>query len=260
MGRIFITGAADGLGQLAARSLVEQGHQVVLHARNPDRAAEALSAVPGAEAALSADLSSIRETMALADQVNALGEFTAIIHNAGIGYQEQRRVNTEDGLPHVFAVNSLAPYILTSLIHKPQRLIYLSSGLHQDGASDLNDMTWQARSWNGFQAYAESKFHDALLASAIARKWSDVYANAMEPGWVATKMGGKSAPDSLEEGYKTQVWLAVSDDPAVLVSGAYFYHRKLRPAHPKTLNIELQERFLEECGRLSGVFFPTANI
>lgn len=260
MGRIFITGAADGLGQMAARSLVEQGHQVVLHARNPDRAREAMNAVPGAEHAVSADLSSIRETIAMADQVNALGEFTAIIHNAGIGYQERRRVDTVDGLPHVFAVNSLAPYILTSLINKPRRLIYLSSGLHQDGASDLKDMIWNARPWNGFQAYAESKFHDALLAFAVARKWPDIYSNALEPGWVATKMGGKSAPDSMEEGYKTQAWLAVSDEPEALVSGAYFYHKKLRQANPKTLDIELQERFLKECGRISGVSFPDADI
>jgi NAD(P)-dependent dehydrogenase (short-subunit alcohol dehydrogenase family) len=260
MGRIFITGAADGLGQMAARSLVEQGHQVVLHARNPDRAREALAAVPGAETALAADLSSISETIALAEQVNALGDFTAIIHNAGIGYQERRRIDTVDGLPHVFAVNSLAPYLLTSLIHKPQRLIYLSSGLHQDGATDLKDMTWQTRTWNGFQAYAESKFHDALLASAVAKKWSDVNSNALEPGWVATKMGGKSAPDSLEEGYKTQVWLATSDQEEALVSGRYFYHKKLRTAHPKTLDTELQERFLEECGRISGISFPQSNL
>jgi NAD(P)-dependent dehydrogenase (short-subunit alcohol dehydrogenase family) len=259
MGRIFITGAADGLGQLAARLLVQEGHQVVLHARNAERADQALAAVPGAESTLSGDLSSIRETIALAEQVNALGDFTAVIHNAGIGYQEHRRIDTVDGLPHVFAVNSLAPYILTSLIHKPERLIYLSSGLHQDGATDLKDLIWQTRSWNGFQAYAESKFQDALLAFAVARKWADVYANALEPGWVATKMGGKSAPDSLEEGYKTQAWLATSDQPEALVSGKYFYHKKRRPAHIKTQDTELQEKFLEECGRISGVKFPENN-
>ena len=103
----------------------------LLHARNDDRANEALKASPGAETALSAELSSIGETIELAEKVNKLGHFDAVIHNAGIGYQEARRGNSIDGLPPLFAVNSLAPYILTSLIQLPERLIYVSSGLHR---------------------------------------------------------------------------------------------------------------------------------
>jgi NAD(P)-dependent dehydrogenase (short-subunit alcohol dehydrogenase family) len=256
MGRIFITGSADGLGQMAAGILVTQGHQVVLHARNEKRAAEALAAIPASEAALSADLSSIKETIALADKVNALGKFTAVIHNAGIGYQEGKRINTVDGLPHVFAVNSLAPYILTCLIDRPERLVYLSSGLHQDGDASLNDLTWQQRPWRGFNAYADSKFHDALLAFAVANKWPDVYSNAVEPGWVATKMGGRSAPGNVKEGSETQAWLAATDDPQALVSGKYFYHHKLREPHSATMNRDLQDKFLAECAGISGISFP----
>ena len=73
MSRVFITGSADGLGQMAARLLVAQGHQVVLHARHAERAHQALQAVPGAEAAVSGDLSSIEETSRVAIQVNRLG-------------------------------------------------------------------------------------------------------------------------------------------------------------------------------------------
>ena len=181
MARIFVTGSADGLGQMAARLMVKDGHRVVLHARNEKRAKEALTAVPGAETAVPGDLSSIAECRQIAAQVNALGAFDAVIHNAGIGYREPRRIATVDGLPHVFAINTLAPYILTALIRKPKRLVYLSSGLHRSGDPSLKDLTWSARPWSGSSAYADSKLHDLILAFTVARKWPDVLSNALEP-------------------------------------------------------------------------------
>lgn len=257
MSRIFITGAADGLGQMAAKLLVTQGHQVVLHARNAARAKEALAAVPGAETALAADLSSIAETKALADEINRLGPFDAIIHNAGIGYQEPRRKATVDGLPEVFAVNSLSTYILTCLITPPRRLIYTSSGLHRQGDPSLKDLAWRDRAWSGYQAYSDSKLHDVILAFAVARLWPEVYSNALEPGWVATKMGGKGAPDSLEDGPKTQVWLATSNDKAALVTGKYFYHQSQHSYLPPAADTKIQDRFLSACEEFSGVKFPS---
>ncbi|HEV3324508.1 MAG TPA: SDR family NAD(P)-dependent oxidoreductase [Puia sp.] len=256
MSRIFITGSADGLGQMAARLLVADGHQVVLHARNKSRAAEALAAVPGAGTALAGDLSSITETKALADQVNRLGAFDAIIHNAGVGYREPRRKATADGLPEVFAVNSLATYILTCLIDRPKRLIYTSSGLHRQGDPTLRDLAWKERPWSGYQAYSDSKLHDVILAFAVARLWPEVYSNALEPGWVATKMGGSGAPDSLEEGPKTQVWLAVSNDKGALTTGKYFYHQSQRAYVPAAADSRVQDRFLSACAEFSGVQFP----
>jgi NAD(P)-dependent dehydrogenase (short-subunit alcohol dehydrogenase family) len=142
MSRVFITGSSDGLGRMAAQLLIEQGHSAVLHARNEERGREAMSAVPGAETVVTGDLTSIAQTRNVAEQVNALGSFDAVVHNAGIGYREPRRIATEDGLPHVFAVNTVAPYILTALIHKPKRLVYLSSGLHQNGDAGLEDLVW----------------------------------------------------------------------------------------------------------------------
>lgn len=91
MSRIFITGSADGLGQMAARLLVDAGHQVVLHGRSATRAHDAMKAVPDAETAVAGDLSSIAATVALAEQVNRLGRFDAVIHNAAVGYREPRR-------------------------------------------------------------------------------------------------------------------------------------------------------------------------
>jgi len=256
MARIFITGSADGLGQMAADLLVKSGHQVVLHARHEKRAQDALAAVPGAQGVITGDLSSIAETRQVAEQVNKLGAFDAVIHNAGIGYREPRRTATPDGLSHVFAVNSLAPYILTCLINRPKRLIYLSSGLHREGDPSLKDLTWTDRAWNGYRAYADSKLHDLMLAFAVARKWPNVLSNALEPGWVATKMGGVGAPDSLSEAPKTQVWLATSNDPEALVFGQYFYHQQRRAFHPAAADIGIQEKFISACARLSGVAFP----
>src|SRR5579872_1302104 len=253
---VFITGSSDGLGRMAAQLLIEQGHGVVLHARNEQRGQDALAAVPGAEKVVIGDLSSIAQTKSVAEQVNALGRFDAVIHNAGVGYREPRRIVTEDGLPREFAVNTLAPYILTTLIEKPKRLVYLSSGLHQNGDASLKDLGWESRPWRGQQAYSDTKLHDVLLAFAIARRWPDVLSNAVEPGWVATKMGGAGATDDLDEGHRTQVWLAVSDDAAAKVTGEYFYHMRRRPAKAVTGDIAIQEKLLEECRKLSGVELP----
>ena len=257
MARVFITGSSDGLGQTAAQLLIEQGHRAVLHARNEKRGEEALVAVPGAEAVVIGELTSIAQTCGVADQVNKLGLFDAVIHNAGVGYRESRRIATEDGLPHVFAVNTLAPYILTALISQPKRLIYLSSGLHRSGDPSLKDLTWEHRAWQGQQAYSDTKLHDVLLAFAIARRWPDVFSNALEPGWVPTKMGGPGAPDDMEAGRRTQVWLAVSEEPAAKVTGEYFYHMQLRSPLAATRDTERQDRLLDACKNISGINLPS---
>jgi NAD(P)-dependent dehydrogenase (short-subunit alcohol dehydrogenase family) len=178
------------------------------------------------------DVSTIAEMKAVAEQVKRLGRFDAVIHNVAVGYQEGHR-KTADGLPHVFAVNSLAPYVLTALMERPQRLVYLSSGMHRGAEAHLDDLTWQKRRWSGAQAYAESKLHNVLLAFALARRWPGVLSNALEPGWVATQMGGAGASDDLDQGHRTQAWLAVSDDAAAQVSGEYFYPRTERATNPE---------------------------
>jgi NAD(P)-dependent dehydrogenase (short-subunit alcohol dehydrogenase family) len=256
MARVFITGSSDGLGQMAAQLLIEQGHGVVLHARSEQRGEEALAAVPGAEGVVIGDLTSIAQTRNVAEQLNRLGSFDAVIHNAGVGYREPRRIATEDGLPHVFAVNTLAPYVLTALIEKPKRLVYLSSGLHQSGDASLKDLVWEHRPWLGQQAYSDTKLHDVLLAFAIARRWPGVLSNALEPGWVPTKMGGPGAPDDMDAAHRTQVWLAVSQDPAATVSSKYFFHMRQRTPNPSTHDASRQDALLEACARLSGIEMP----
>jgi NAD(P)-dependent dehydrogenase (short-subunit alcohol dehydrogenase family) len=232
MARILITGSTDGLGLMAAELLIDGGHAVTLHARNQRCAADARAQLPAAEHVVIGELASIKGMRQLAKQANSFGRYDAVIHNAGVGYREPQRVETVDGLSYVFAINVLAPYLLTTLITRPARLVYLSSGMHRGGNPDLGDLQWAKHRWNGAQAYADSKLLDVVLAFAVARRWPGVLSNALEPGWVATKMGGAGAPDDLSLAPVTQAWLAVSDDPAATVTGGYFYHKQPCEFHP----------------------------
>ena len=243
MARIFITGSADGLGQLAAKALIAQEHEVVLHARNEKRGQDALEKVPGAAEVVIADLSSIDETKQLASKVNDLGKFDAVIHNAGVYIAPAEEI---------FNVNTLAPYVLTCLIQTPKRLIYLSSGMHLQGRSKLESFTTDISRIT----YSDSKLHVLMLCKAVARRWPHVYANAVDPDWVPTKMGGRGAPDDLQKGYETQVWLAVSNDDKARVSGCYFHHRKEDRHNPEADDVQLQERLLSLCEEITGVPFP----
>jgi NAD(P)-dependent dehydrogenase (short-subunit alcohol dehydrogenase family) len=241
---------------MAARLLVEGGHRVTLHARNAGRAEDTRRTLPQADAVVVGDLSSIDQMRSVAEQVNTLGRHDAVIHNAGVGYREPRRVETVDGLSHIFAINVLAPYLLTALISRPGRLVFLSSGMHTGGDAGLDDPQWAARGWRGAQAYSDSKLFDVVLAFAVARRWPDVLSNALEPGWVPTKMGGAGAPDDLSLAPVTQVWLAVSDDPAARVTGQYFYHQKPRRVNAAARRTDLQDELLAYCADLTRVPFP----
>ena len=240
MARIFITGSADGLGKLSASLLIAQGHQVVLHARNAERGKDALKKTPGAETVLIGDLSSIGETKKLAADVNALGSFDAVIHNAG-AYRESGE--------KIFAINTLAPYILTCLIKVPQRLVYLSSGMHTSGRPHLESFLKNT----GSISYSDTKLHVVMLAKAVTRRWPQVYANAVNPGWVPTKMGGQGAPDDLQKGCETQVWLATSNDEQAKVSGRYFFHQKERSYNSIADDVAVQEEFLKKCEEVTSV-------
>ena len=256
MARIFISGSSSGLGLMTGRLLTEQGHSVVLHGRTKAKSEDVRRGLPQAEAVVTGDLSTVRGTRDVAEQVNRVGRFDAVIHNAGIGYREPKRVETKDGLPEVFATNVLAPYVLTALIERPARLLYLSSGMHLSADASLDDFAWSRRRWSGATAYAESKLHDVLLAFAAARRWPDALSNALEPGWVPTRMGGPGAPDDMDQAHRTQAWLAVSDDPAASVTGEYFYHLRCRSPNPQARDPDLQDGLLAACERTSSIPWP----
>ena len=161
---------------------------------------------------------------------------------------------TEDGLPHVLAANTIAPFVLTALLHRPRRLVFVSSELHRRrGDPRLDDLLWERRSWNGTQAYSDTKLHLVLLAFALARRWPETLSNAIEPGWVATRMGGPNATGDLDQAHRTQAWLAVSEDEEATVTGNYFFHLRRRPPQKDTRDTVLQDRLIERCEELSGV-------
>lgn len=252
MSRIFITGSADGLGGAAARALIEEGHQVTLHARSRERADAIADLALRAAGVVIGDLSSAVETRRIAEAVNAIGDMDAVIHNAGT-YLEPNRGTTPEGHARTLAVNTLAPYMLTALIGRPRRLVYLSSGMHRGAGDSLRDIDWAERRWNPSQAYSESKLCVTALAFALARRWPDVLSNAVDPGWVPTKMGGRGAPDDLEMGHLTQTWLAVSNDPAATVSGRYWYHRQPQTPAVEVSDPRFQDRLVARLAELTGV-------
>lgn len=255
MARIFVTGSSDGIGRQTAADLVRDGHAVVLHARNDRRASDAQDAVPGAAAVVVGDLSSLGGTRALAEAARAVGPYDAVIHNAGVGGADERSV-TEDGYERIFQVNVLAPYVLTCLLPVPARLVYLTSGLQSQGEVHFDDLQFERRPWDGMQAYSDSKLFDVVLAFAMARRYPPTLSNAVDPGWIKTRMGGPGAVDELPDGAETPVWLATSDDPAALVTGRYLNRRRELPANPAAHDVDVQEQLLEVAARLTGVQLP----
>ncbi|HTV03652.1 MAG TPA: SDR family NAD(P)-dependent oxidoreductase [Luteitalea sp.] len=255
--RIFITGSTDGLGMAAAQSLIGQGHSVLLHARSKARAASIASTVSRGLGVVIGDLASAAETRALAASVNRFGRMDAVIHNAGMVGRDGRG-DTAEGHASTLAVNVLAPYILTALIERPARLIYIGSSMHRGADASLRDIDWTTRPWNADLAYSESKLYITALAFAVARRWPGVVSSAVDPGWVPTKMGGPSAPDKLPLGHATQEWLAVSDEPAARASGRYWHHLRQADVAPTAADTAFQDRLVARLAELTGVQLPAA--
>ena len=257
MATVFITGSTDGLGRAAAQSLLDDGHQVVLHARSTGRAAAIGELASRSAGIVVGDLRSAAEVTSIADQVNAMGRMDAIIHNAGV-YTERSRSPTPEDHAGTLAVNTLAPYMLTALVERPGRLVYLSSGLHRGGEGSLSDLDWTKRAWDPAKAYAESKLHVVALAFALARRWPQVLSNAVDPGWARTRMGGRGAPVDVDTGQRTQTWLAVSDDPAAMVSGRYWHHLRQEQPASEVTDRGFQDQLISKLDELTGVALPEA--
>jgi len=254
MPRVFITGSSDGLGLLAAQQLVKNGHDVTIHARNQQRAEDAHAACPGAKAVLVADLSSLAQTKQLAADANASGPFDCVIHNAGVFRGGFRR--TEDSLPSLVAVNVMAPYILTCLMRRPRRLVFLSSDSHYSGNGSVDDVTWQGRGeqgWSDSRAYSDSKLYNNFFANAFARRWPDVKSNSLDPGWMPTKMGGRSAPGDFKRSVETYVMLAEGEGEGS-TTGKYFEPGKRQGKPTPAANDEkAQEKLMKVCEKVTGV-------
>jgi NAD(P)-dependent dehydrogenase (short-subunit alcohol dehydrogenase family) len=238
MARIFITGSADGLGRAAAETLLGDGHEVIVHARSAERLANVNALIAQGASAVVGDLADLDQTRTVADQVNRLGPVDAVIHNAGV----------LSGT-HLLPVNVVASYLLTALV-RADRLVYLSSDMHHGGRPDIAGLDWSGQ--RATSSYSDSKLLVTTLAVAVARVWPRVYSNAVDPGWVPTRMGGPGAPDDLRLGHLTQEWLATSDEPEARSSGGYWFHQRLRTPHPAVLDPQFQDDLLAALARFTG--------
>jgi NAD(P)-dependent dehydrogenase (short-subunit alcohol dehydrogenase family) len=229
--RILVTGSADGLGRLTAESLLTAGHDVIVHARNQDRAVTLAPLVNRGAALIVADFTDRDAVRRAAAELNERPPPDAVIHNAGVWSG-----------PAVMPVNIVAPYLLTALLPLPRRLIYLSSGSHFGGHPSLDRVDWSGQRAG---SYSDSKLFVTAFAAALARLHPEVLSNAVDPGWVPTRMGGAGAPDDLELGYRTQEWLAVSKEPEATTSGGYWYHRARQEPHHAATDRTFQDRLVK---------------
>jgi NAD(P)-dependent dehydrogenase (short-subunit alcohol dehydrogenase family) len=246
MARVFITGSAGGLGRLAAASLLDAGHDVVVHARDRTRAADLANLVDRGATSVIGDLSDSDQVHDVAEQVNALPPLDALIHNAGV-------LDGKALLP----VNVVAPYLLTTLIASPRRLVHLSSSMHTGGNPVLDGLDWRGRRPSA--SYSTSKLLLTTLSAALARLQPDQLVNAVDPGWVPTRMGGRGAPDDLALGHRTQEWLAVGDESRALTTGGYWYHQQRRAPHPAAQDERFQDALIARLGDATGVSMPSAS-
>lgn len=242
MALILVTGASTGLGLATATTLAQAGHDVVLHARNAGRI-EDPDVLDGMHAVVHADLSRFDETVALAERLNTIGRFDAVIHNAGVFRG-----------PGILAVNVVAPFVLTALMARPARWIALSSGMHRSGSPDLThcELGGAART-----SYEDSKLHVTAFALALARRWPAMLSHAVDPGWVPTRMGGPSAPDDLEAGHRTQEWLATAEEAGISPrSGGYWYHLSPRSPHPAATDPRFRDDLIHALEARTGITLP----
>ncbi|MEZ5284914.1 MAG: SDR family NAD(P)-dependent oxidoreductase [Vicinamibacterales bacterium] len=246
MSRVLVTGSADGLGRAAAQALLDAGHTVVVHARSAARLSAVRDLLDRGATGVVGNLADEDQVRALADQVNGLGALDAVIHNAGV----------LSG-PQLLPVNVVAPYLLTALVHRPPRLVYLSSSMHLSGRPVVAGLDWSGR--RPAVTYSDTKLFVTALAAAVARLWPEVVSQAVDPGWVPTRMGGPGATDDLDLGHVTQVWLAVSDDAAALETGGYWYHQRRQPSHDAVGDLAFQDAVLDALASHTGVRLAPAS-
>lgn len=239
MPRVLVTGSTDGIGRAAAASLLDEGHEVVIHARNEQRLGVVGDLLAHGAKSVVGDLAHLDQVRDLATQAVAHGPFDAVIHNAGV-----------IGSPALLPVNVVAPYVLTALV-PAARHIYLSSSMHRGGIADLARADWSGA--RATLSYSDSKLLVTVLMTAVARHCPEVLSNAVDPGWVPTRMGGPSASDDLELGHVTQAWLSVSDAPDALVTGKYWHHQRTERPHPAVHDEAFQEALLAVLVKNTGI-------
>jgi NAD(P)-dependent dehydrogenase (short-subunit alcohol dehydrogenase family) len=264
---ILVTGSTDGIGRQTALELLRLGHRVIVHGRSPDKttaAAEGLRTESGSQAvdAWPAELASLAALRAAAPALLASHpKLDVLLHNAGV-FMNERRLSV-DGFELTFAVNHLAPFLLTHLLAPaleaaaPSRVVVVSSVAHGRGPLDFADLQLQT-GFTGYAAYARSKMCNVLFASELAERWKEkrIAANSLHPGVVGTKLlkegFGMDGNDSLAQGAATSVHLAVAPEVEG-VTGKYFSSRREAALGRYARDPEVRRKLWEESARLTGL-------
>ncbi|KQR27686.1 MULTISPECIES: SDR family NAD(P)-dependent oxidoreductase [Curtobacterium] len=238
MARILVTGSTDGLGRGTADSLLRSGHDVVVHARNTARAEAVADLVERGAELVVADLADRDAVIATARELDAGTALDAVVHNAGV-------ISGRSLVP----VNVVAPYLFTALLRSPERHVYLSSGMHRGGRPRLDTVDWTGASETN--SYSDTKLFVTALAVELPLRRPGVLSNAVDPGWVATKMGGAGAPDDFELGHRTQETLAT--DPNQTVTGGYWFHGEQQAPHPAVADQRFRTDLLDALAEATGI-------
>ena len=263
MTTICLTGATDGIGLETARALLAAGHRVLVHARSEERrrpVVAGLLAAPGCrgEAVLvTGDLARPTEVRDLAAQVVAAGPVDVLVHNAGVWVRGDVPARTEDGLETTFAVNVLAPHLLTTLLADSvrSRLVWLGSGMAGSGRPDPARL---GQPQDAQRAYADSKACDVALAVAWARRRPELASAALDPGWVPTKLASRGAPGRVADSADSLVFccLPVEEGGADLGSAPYWKGRRPLPLPGRLRDPGLCDAIAAACDDLLA---PTRN-
>jgi len=252
---ILITGATDGIGKETAHALAALGAHTIIHGRDPRKTARVKEEVIVASGnsnveTVVADLQAMANVRDLADEIRSrVDHLDVLINNAGT-YQQTYQ-ETPDGFEMNFAVNHLAPFLLTNLLldllkdSAPARIITVSSSAHKSARVDLENLNAEKK-FHGWGAYCLSKLGNLLFTFALARRLegSGVTANALHPGTIDTKMLAKLGLEGkpVEKGAETPVYLASSPEVAH-ISGEYFRSKQIAEPSEAARDQHLQEKF-----------------
>ena len=255
MATIALTGSTDGIGLAAARTLLAQGHRVLIHGRNEQRGqpvVDVLAADPsctGEAVLVTGDLSSLDEVRALAGQLATHGPLDVLAHNAGVWVRGETPRVTVDGFETTFAVNVLAPHLLTALLadQLTGRLLWLGSGTAGSGRPKPTALGGER---DPRQAYADAKACDIALALAWGRRLPGIASAAVDPGWVRTKLASAGAPGAVEDGADTLAFCCTDADLAL---APYWKDRRPAPVPGRLRDAGLQDAIAAACDRLAGL-------
>ncbi len=259
---ILVTGATDGIGKATAMELARHGARVIVHGRKAEKVAQIQAEIgrfiPGnkVETAV-ADLSSLSQVRSLARYLTDHFErLDVLLHNAGV-FMKQRQLSA-DGFEMTFAVNHLAPFLLTHellpLLRASQaRVITVSSGTHHRGRINFDDLQAE-RQFDGYAAYSQSKLANILFANELAqREQGTITSNALHPGVINTNLlreGFGGGGDTVEKGAATSVYLALSPEVAN-TTGKYFSNSRETPVAAHALDQATQQRLWQVSSRLA---------